>query len=328
MGHVCVRGPSLMSLVMGAYTAQINSGTPTSTLRIAGTARAAVLFLEEARVSVQLVFLMRFLAAAAVTAGGGLAGAAPGLVAPAVSWVLATLFTYGINGVSDVQEDRLNRTGRPIARGDLSPTAAARLTWLSAAGSVIIALACNNILLITFVLAFLFLGYAYSAAPFQLKRSAAGTSGSVLLMGLLTYAAGWTAAGEGRPPGAMLVLAAAMSLWMCAVGAVTKDFSHVRGDAAAGRRTSVTAWGDTTARLVGGAGALLTGGGFLAAALTGWPTLLGPAAAVLAGGALVVAVLCWSTRGDAARGRTPYRAFMVTQHLVHLTLFAGLFVTA
>lgn len=126
----------------------------------------------------------------------------------------------------------------------------------------------------------------------------------------------------------MLVLAAAMSLWMCVVGAVTKDFSHVRGDAAAGRRTSVTAWGDTTARLVGGAGALLVGGGFLAAALTGWAALLGPAAAVLAGGGLVVAVLCRTTRGDEARGRTPYRAFMVTQHLVHVTLFAGLFLTA
>ncbi|WP_241989726.1 MULTISPECIES: UbiA family prenyltransferase [unclassified Streptomyces] len=273
----------------------------------------------------QIIFLMRFLAAAAVTTGGGFAGAAPRLIAPAVSWVLATLFTYGINGVSDVQEDRLNRTGRPIARGDLAPAIAARLTWLSAAGSVIIALACDNVLLITFDLAFLFLGYAYSAAPFQLKRSAAGTSGSVLLMGLLTYAAGWTAVEEGRPPAAVLVLAAAMSLWMCGVGAVTKDFSHVRGDAAAGRRTSVTAWGDTTARLVGGAGALLVGGGFPAAALLGLYTPLIPAAAVLAGGAVVVAVLCATTQGDENRGRTPYRAFMVTQHLVHLTLLAGLF---
>lgn len=323
MGHVCVPGPSLMSLVMGAYTAQINSAGPTSTLRIAGAARAAVLFLEEARCCVQIVFLMRFLAGAAVFAGAGFAGVGPRLIAPGVCWVLATLFTYGINGVSDVQEDRVNRTGRPIARGDLSPRAAARLTWLAAAGSVITALAVGNVLLITFDLAFLFLGYAYSAAPFQLKRSAAGTSGSVLLMGLLTYAAGWTAAGAGRPSGAVLVLAAAMSLWMCVVGAVTKDFSHVRGDAAAGRRTSVTAWGDTTARLVGGGGALLIAGGFLAAAAH-WSALLGPAAVVLSGGALVVAVLCRTTRGDAARGRTPYRAFMVTQHLVHVTLFAGL----
>ncbi|MFJ6716222.1 UbiA family prenyltransferase [Streptomyces sp. NPDC091265] len=312
---------------MGAYTAQIDSGTSTSTLRIAGAARAAVLFLEEARCCVQIVFLMRFLAGAAVSAGGSLAGVGPELIAPGVCWVLATLFTYGINGVSDVQEDRLNRTGRPIARGDLSPRAAARLTWTAAAGSVVTALACGNATLLAFDLAFLLIGYAYSAAPFQLKRSAAGTSGSVLLMGLLTYAAGWTAAGEGRPSGSVLVLATAMSLWMCVVGAVTKDFSHVRGDAAAGRRTSVTAWGDGTARLVGGVGALLIAGGFLSVAWHGVALLL-PPAVVLAAGAVVVAVLCWTTRGDAARGRTPYRAFMVTQHLVHVTLFAGLVLSA
>ncbi|AKJ11316.1 hypothetical protein ABB07_15150 [Streptomyces incarnatus] len=274
----------------------------------------------------QVIFLMRFLAGALVSAGGFSALGAP-MAEAAAAWVLATLFTYGINGVCDVREDRVNRTGRPIARGALPARTAAVWTWLCAAGSVVLTLLSGSTLLTGYDLLFLLLGYAYSAAPFQLKRSAAGTSGSVLLMGLLTYAAGWTAAGRTLPSGPALAVAVAMSLWMAAVGAVTKDFSHVTGDAAAGRRTSVTAWGDGTARLAGAFGALLVAAGFAAVAVR-WPALLGPAASVLAGGAVTVAVLCGTTRGNAARGRTPYRAFMVTQHLVHLALFAALAWTA
>ncbi|MDT3398054.1 UbiA family prenyltransferase [Streptomyces sp. B1866] len=306
---------------MGEYTVQIETNAISRPR--GGAARAVALFLEETRPCVQVVFLMRFLAGAALAAGGRSAGLGPWVVVPAASWALAALFAYGINGVSDVAEDRVNRTGRPIARGELSRRAAARLTWLSAAGSVALAVLSRDVLLLGYVLGFLLLGYAYSAGPFTLKRSAAGTSGTVLAMGLLTYAAGWTAAGAARPTGPGLVLAVGMSLWMCVVGAVTKDFSHARGDAAAGRRTSVTAWGDLAARRVGAVGALAVAAGFAAAAGP-WPVLLGPAALVLLGGAVAVAVLCAATRPDAAPGRTPYRAFMVTQHLAHGVLFAGL----
>ncbi|MFJ3303478.1 UbiA family prenyltransferase [Streptomyces sp. NPDC086549] len=281
------------------------------------------LFVEEARPSVQLIFLMRFLAGAVLAVGGRFSGLGAPVVVAGIGWVLATLFTYGINGVCDVHEDLVNKTGRPIARGELPPGVAAVWTWLCAAGSVIAMLSTGSTLLTAYGLLFLLLGYAYSAAPFQLKRTAGGASGSVLLMGLLTYAAGWTAAGRTLPTGPDLAVAGAMSLWMAAVGAVTKDFSHVAGDAAAGRRGSVTAWGDGPARLTGAVGALLVAGGFAAVAVHR-STLLGPAACVLLGGAVAVAVLCRTTRGDEARGRTPYRAFMVTQHLVHLTLFAGL----
>ncbi|MEV7686407.1 UbiA family prenyltransferase [Streptomyces bungoensis] len=328
---------------MGVYTASLDAhlrpaGTgavshlrPTATgvVRSAGATGARRrdlsfrLFVEEARPSVQLIFLMRFLAGAVLAAGGRFAGLGAQVTVAGIGWVLATLFAYGINGVCDVREDLVNRTGRPIARGELPPGVAAVWTWLCAAGSVVAMLSTGSTLLTAYDLLFLLLGYAYSAAPFQLKRTTAGASGAVLLMGLLTYAAGWTAAGRALPTGADLAVAGAMSLWMAAVGAVTKDFSHAAGDAAAGRRSSVTAWGEGTARLTGAVGALLVAGGFAAVA-AGRPALLGPAAGVLAGGAVAVAVLCRTTRGDEARGRTPYRAFMVTQYLVHLTLFAGL----
>jgi 4-hydroxybenzoate polyprenyltransferase len=359
MGHVCAVRASLLSLGMGEYTVQISApraltaphrltsphkGTRGQAARksrgnLSAPARPAVpslsfrsllrdfpLFFEETRPSVQFVFFMRLLAGAVISAGG-LSAFGPPTAGAAAAWVLATLFTYGINGVCDVREDQVNKTGRPIARGALPARMAAVWTWLCAAASVALALLTGSTLLTAYDLVFLFLGYAYSAAPFQLKRSSAGTSGSVLLMGLLTYAAGWTAVGRTLPSAPGVAVAIAMSLWMAAVGAITKDFSHVTGDAAVGRRTSVTAWGDGAARLAGAAGALLVAAGFAAVALHR-RALLGPAAAVLAVGAVTVAVLCTTTRGDAARGRTPYRAFMVTQYLVHLALFATLAWTA
>ncbi|MEV0177857.1 UbiA family prenyltransferase [Streptomyces sp. NPDC050625] len=281
------------------------------------------LFVQEARPSVQFIFLMRFLAGAVLAVDVRFSGLGASVLVAGTGWVFATLFTYGINGVCDVHEDLVNKTGRPIARGELAPMTAAVWTWLCAAGSVIAMLSTGSTLLTAYDLLFLLLGYAYSAAPFQLKRTAAGASGSVLLMGLLTYAAGWTAAGRTLPTGPDLAVAGAMSLWMAAVGAVTKDFSHAAGDAAAGRRSSVTAWGDGTARLTGAVGALVVAGIFAAVAAHR-PALLGPAAGVLLGGAVAVSVLCRTTRGDEARGRTPYRAFMVTQYLTHLALFATL----
>ncbi|MGK5534258.1 UbiA family prenyltransferase [Streptomyces sp. URMC 129] len=295
--------------------------------------REVLLFIEETRPCVQAIFLLRFLVGAAVADGGRLTGWGPWLIGPALCWVLGAAFAYGLNGVSDVAEDRVNGTGRPIARGDLSPASAARLTWLCAAGAVALALLAGNAALLGCVAAFLMIGWAYSAGPRPLKRSTAATSGAVLAMGLLSYAAGWLASGVGRPSGALVVLAAGMALWMAAVGAVTKDFSHARGDAAAGRRTSVTAWGEAPARWVAALGAFAVAGGFAVAARP-YDAVLGPVAPVLVAGASAVAVLCWTTRHDAApaRGpggaarcaRDPYRAFMVTQHAAHAVLLARL----
>jgi len=308
---------------MGEYTTQLASVKSSNThLHLPPAARNVRLFFEETRPCVQAIFLIRFLAGALTAGGERTPGWAVHLIGPGAAWFLATLFAYGINGVTDVAEDRVNRTGRPIARGDLSPRVAAYLTWLSGTGALAIALLHGDGRLVGYVLAYLLLGYAYSARPFQLKCTTLGAAGSVLLMGLLTYAAGWAAAGVDRPSGAAVVLAVAMSLWMCVVGAVTKDFSHARGDAAAGRRTSVTAWGAGTARTVAAVGALTVATGFVTAAVR-WQLLLVPAAVLLAG-ACTVAVLCWTTRNDERRGRTPYRAFMVSQHLGHAGLLASL----
>src|SRR5262245_60636507 len=82
------------------------------------------LCLIEARPVVLVMFVLRYLTAAALA--GGADRAAPGrVVAGAAAWLLAVLSIYLINGTTDVAEDRVNGSGRPVASGRL-PLATAR----------------------------------------------------------------------------------------------------------------------------------------------------------------------------------------------------------
>ncbi|WUN32865.1 UbiA family prenyltransferase [Kitasatospora sp. NBC_00315] len=241
------------------------------------------------------------------------------LLSGVVSWAFGTLFAYVLNGAMDVAEDRLNGSGRPVARGALTPETALRAAWLCAGIAVLVSLDSPSVL--GLLLAYLFCGFAYSAPPFNMTRRSHSTMATILLLGGLTYAAGWAATDGRRDTVSAIVFAIAMSAWMGLVGAVVKDLSDVRGDAAAGRRTSVVAWGERRARLVCAVSPVLVGGGFLAAALLVAPVLTVSAVLVLAGG-LTVAYFSLTTRSDERRSRSrlPYRAFMVTQYVAHLAL--------
>jgi 4-hydroxybenzoate polyprenyltransferase len=76
----------------------------------------------EARPAVQIIFLLRFLAARSLSGHGGrhlLDGRA---LLAAVVWEGVILSIYLYNGVADVVEDRLNESTRPIASGLLPPS--------------------------------------------------------------------------------------------------------------------------------------------------------------------------------------------------------------
>lgn len=282
--------------------------------------RTALLCLEEARISVQIIFFVRFSVIFLLASQGAGLDAAE-LLRGSVGWILGTLFAYLINGAMDVAEDRLNGSGRPIGRGALEPETALRAAWLCAAGAVLLSL--GSLPTVVLVVGYLFAGYAYSAAPFHMKRRSHGTIAVVIMLGGLTYAAGWLGSGSHQNGLVAAVFATAMTLWMGLVGAVVKDLSDVRGDTAAGRRTSVIAWGERRARMVCAAAPVLVGGGFLLAARVLTPILTLPAVLLLSGG-LVVAYFSATTRSDERRGRSrlPYRAFMVTQYAAHLALLA------
>ncbi|GAA3444522.1 UbiA family prenyltransferase [Planomonospora venezuelensis] len=285
--------------------------------------RILALCLAEARPLVLAVSLLRFLSGVALALPVAAAPDPPAVLRGAAAWVLSIFAVYLFNGVTDVTEDRINGSGRPIARGDLTPRTAAAV---AAAGAGLAMLATVGLPepMAWIVAGNLVLGYLYSGPPLQLKGSAGGTVAVLCLSGLLSYLGGFvvvTAGGTGVavPPG-LAVFAAAAIGWMVLVGVPAKDLSDIEGDAAAGRRTFGVLVGERGARLAMAAASLALCVALGAAVWWLGAPLLGVFVAMAAGSAGVVAA---ARRRRAEKGRRslrrPYGVFMGTQHVVHLT---------
>lgn len=275
----------------------------------------------EARPVVQLIFLLRF----GVGAVLGWAYRDPGVpwavVVAAVGWFAATWAIYLINGIADVVEDRENRSVRPIASGRLATGPAWVVVCLLGGVAVVCGAVVSSAQLVLVVL-MLGVGWAYSMGPYPLKKSVVGFTTSVIALGMLTYLAGWCAvAGAVRPSAALLLFGVVMSCWMGLVGS-TKDLSDERGDRKAGRRTLPVVLGERPARAVMAGLAVLLGIAFLIAVATWYARLLPVAIVVLAGALAVAYIALRPVRDDRALKRRPYRAFMLTQYLAHLTVLS------
>lgn len=279
------------------------------------------LSLIEARPVVAVMFTLRYLTAAVLAQGADRA-AVVRVLAGAAIWVLAVLSTYIVNGTMDVAEDRINGSRRPIASGRLPMAAARRI----AAAAEVIAVAGSLALGSAFaclVLAFLVVGYLYSAPPCCAKRHAAACALTGVLLALLTYCAAYAAAGAHRVSRASVIFCVIMSLWTGIVGSIVKDIPDVIGDMAAGRRTIAVMLGETGARTLACAAALAIGVSFTAVAMLAAPVLLAPSVAALAGALLVAIITAMPLSGGASdRGRRPYKAFMMTQYTVHICMLA------
>ncbi|MFC7304826.1 UbiA family prenyltransferase [Streptomyces monticola] len=282
--------------------------------------RSLALCLQEARPSVQVIFLLRF-AAAYLLAAGVSAGSLAALPLPAFAWLCATFYVYLVNGVHDAPEDRVNGSGRPIGRGALPPRTARRVARAAALLAVAAAVFCPQPVLFTaLVVVHLAAGHLYSAPPFALKRNSLGAIAVVLVLGGATFAAAWVSAGAAGRGVHVAVIGAALTLWMGLVGALVKDLSDRRGDTEAGRRTAVIVWGERRTRAVCAVNPVLLGALFVAAALALAPELLAAACVMLAGG-IATAALTLTTHSAEPRHRSrlPYRAFMLTQYGVCVT---------
>jgi 4-hydroxybenzoate polyprenyltransferase/chlorophyll synthase/homogentisate solanesyltransferase/geranylgeranylglycerol-phosphate geranylgeranyltransferase len=264
----------------------------------------------ESRPLVQVMFLSRFLAGAALT---GRAGEHLGPVAAgAVAWLAAAVAVYVFNGVMDVAEDRGNGSRRPIASGRL-PRAGAAIFTACTAGLTLGIGATAGIL--AEVLLFLGLGYLYSGPPRPAKRSGTAACAVIAALGLVTVWAGMRAA-QGYSTSAV-VFGLVVSGWMGLVGALAKDVTDVPGDTLAGRDTFAVRHGIVrVARYTAALAITVALAGVAAAALTA-PVLL-PAMLVLAAGAGRVAADCRTVAGSAPRD--PYRSFMATQYATIATL--------
>lgn len=278
--------------------------------RVAGVSRLCLL---EARPAVQGIFLLRFLAGASFAGPLFAGGINPSLWGGAVVWICAILAVYILNGVMDVEEDRINASSRPVASGKLPVAQAAWVTAGLAVVSVVGSLALGGLMVVS-VLMLLALGWMYSGPPFYLKRSPSGWAILGIIVALLTYNAGRMAGGHGGDLHSFLVFAVIMALWLGIVSQ-TKDLSDIEGDKQAGRRSGPVIWGENVARLVFSGVALCIGGGYILLAALFAPSLLVPAFVVALGAVAVTVVTLgpWS-RGDKSRRRRSYKAFMLTQY--------------
>ncbi|MFI6298477.1 UbiA family prenyltransferase [Nonomuraea sp. NPDC050790] len=247
----------------------------------------------------------------------------------AAAWVLSIFAIYLFNGVTDVTEDRVNGSARPIARGALDPGSALFVAGVAAVLSLAATLDLPGPMTLI-VGANLVLGYLYSGPPLPLKGSSGGTVVVLVLSGLLSYLGGFTLAAGGQAvatPTGLLVFAAASIAWMTLVGVPAKDLSDLEGDAAAGRRTIVVTRGERASRWfmsVAASGLVVA---LFAVILLLGVELVWVALAVAAGAVAVVRAggRALPPGGSRSEQRRPYRAFMATQHLVHITaLISGI----
>lgn len=238
-----------------------------------------------------------------------------------VGWLLLSMAVYLLNGLSDVDADRANGSSRPIASGRLGIATAT--SWCVAlVGAGLAAALCAGPLVTLAALAYLALGWAYSAGP-ALKDH---RYGSVLAIGGgagLTYAAGLVVAH--RAEWRELTLVLLLSAWI-GVGSMSKDFSDVEGDAVAGRRSAPVLLGTRRAATTLAWQTLPTSVAVTLLAGTSHSAAASAPGVVLVVGSLLLTVAARRFGSDRRRAvrRIPYRVFLTTQYLANTALLAVL----
>jgi 4-hydroxybenzoate polyprenyltransferase/SAM-dependent methyltransferase len=225
------------------------------------------------------------------------------LLATLVAAWSVNIFITGINQLTDVEIDRINKPFLPIAAGDLSPRAGRWIVAGSAALPIAMALTQGWIEIVA-VLAGLVVGVAYSLPPLRLKRwpalaalSISGVRALVVNLGVALHFSD-SLAGVLVVPAGVWVLTAFVAPFSAAI-ALLKDVPDIEGD----RRYRIATY---SVRLGGAvvlrAGLALLGVAYVGIAIAAPFLLDGWAAVFLAGSHLLVlaALIVAARRTDPA----------------------------
>lgn len=265
----------------------------------------------EGRPIVVGIFGLRFAVGSVLVEGTG--GTRPELWVAAASWLLAVWGVYLVNGISDIDGDRLNGSSRPLATGRLDKGFATAMVAVLFALSLLLALPVAGPFPLA-VVAFVALGVVYSIGPWAAKN--VGAVGLVVAAAgaFLTYLAAAHVVSEVVPASAF-AFASVASAWI-AIAGHTKDFGDVAGDRAEGRRTLPVVLGEERARLLVALGTALVSSIalVLALAVEQVRTLLFLGAA----GPFVIVSLLRGSRVGSGRPKRPYRAFMTGQYALNV----------
>lgn len=280
----------------------------------AGISEVWAAFLE-ARPVVQLVFAMRF------AVGGALSSDAAAFLplhaaAGQCAWLASMWFVYLVNGMSDLEGDRLNASSRPIAAGVLRVERARVISAVLAAFSILVG-SVVDLKFSLFCASMLMLGVVYSYGPFALKKWSPTASITVATAGFVTYVAG-AYAFSGAVTSSTVLVAGIMGAWMAAAGNY-KDLGEEVGDRAAGRRTLPVLLGRRRATFVIWMACVLIA--LLALLAVAVDLFIWPVGVLIAASALLAR--SWASRRGSksmqagAGAKFPYRVFMVSQYVVN-----------
>lgn len=255
-------------------------------------------------------------------------GAWPGTgqVAAVLVGSLATnVFIVGLNQVTDVDIDRVNKPWLPIPSGALSMRAARRLVWASLTLALGLGLVAGPWALAAF-LAGIAVGAAYSLPPLRLKRfalwaalSIAGVRGLVVNVLLFVHFVTATGAPAGLPP--VIVALTAIVLALSLAIAWFKDIPDMDGDRRFRVSTLTLRLGPRRVLILGLVVLALAYCGIIAAGLVGVPGLHGGVLALTHLAALVV-LLVASLRVDLADRPSVARFYLVVWALFYVEYLA------
>lgn len=247
------------------------------------------------------------LAAVARAAGGGPSGL--GLALTWLACLGANVYVVGLNQLTDVAIDRVNKPDLPLASRELSRPAGRRIILVAAVVALALGLAQSVALTLT-LLATMLVGTLYSLPPRLKNRpllaavSIALVRGVVANLGLYLHFTG--AVG---PPPARFWVAVAFFFGFGLIIALFKDIPDHTGDRRFGVGTFAVRWGQRPAFLVGRA--LLTA---LYLLPIGAALARGGAAGVglaVAHGALLAVFWAVSLRTEPERPRSMFRLYFV-----------------
>jgi homogentisate phytyltransferase/homogentisate geranylgeranyltransferase len=236
----------------------------------------------------------------ALAVGDGLGDLGLTLIAGA----LVNVYIVGLNQLEDIDIDRINKPGLPIAAGDLSISQARGIVAASGAAATVLALTQGWVELVAVVTA-MAIGTAYSSPPLRLKRFPALAAASISIVRAvvvnvgvyLHFAASLGGRGEVSALPAPIIALTVFVLPFSLAIAVLKDVPDAKGDRQFGIATFTVRLGR---RRAVGIGLTALSAGYIGMAVLGPLTV--PEAepwVLVAGHLLALAVLWgWALRGD------------------------------
>lgn len=194
----------------------------------------------------------------------------------------ANIYIVGLNQITDIAIDRINKPYLPLASGAYSPRRGYAIIFSALLLSLVVAIWQGPFLLLTVLLSLL-LGTAYSLPPFRLKRFYFWAAFCIiavrgLIVNLLLFWHYFTSlGGSGQVPAAIWLLTAAIFVYSIVI-AWFKDIPDMMGDEAFEIRTLSLHWGPHRVFRLGSALLLVT---FLVIVALSWSVPMKLSAVVL-----------------------------------------------